>query len=184
MSQNTQAIKALTTKLCWLLGEVDTLSEASPFGTLPLRDNMIMYFIGIFTHVNITDAVSRQLKHTCNELEKLKTLCKVRYTAVSQIVSQCEKDILFYLASYSVRPALAYSTYIMCSQCTFTGSNTHGRELDECKGALCIGGSEAHRCDWTPIFHLHRLRRFTESKHSSWCQCVIHECNQSVNIFV
>jgi len=47
MSQNEQAIKALTTKLRWLLDEVATLPEASASRTLRLRDNMIMYFIGI-----------------------------------------------------------------------------------------------------------------------------------------
>jgi len=37
---------------------------------------------------------------------------KVRYTTVSQILSQCMQDIQFYLTSYSVRLALAYNTYI------------------------------------------------------------------------
>jgi len=37
--------------------------------------------------------------------------------AISQILSQCTQDIMFYLTTFSVHPALAYSTYIGCLPC-------------------------------------------------------------------
>ena len=155
ISQNEQALKALTTKLRWLLNKITTLPEASSSGMLEAQHDMILYFIGTFIWSNLTNVVSRQLTHTSNELEKLKSLRKVRHTAVSQILSQCTQDIMFYLTTYSVRGAMSYNTYTRCSQSIFTGSNTHGYEFDEPKGDdLCISRSKAHRCDWTPIFYL------------------------------
>jgi len=55
--------------------------------------------------------LSRRLTHTSTELEKLKTLSKVRYETVLQILSDCKEDILFYLTSYSVCQAFTYTTY-------------------------------------------------------------------------
>ena len=40
------------------------------------------------------------------ELDKLQNLRKVRYTTVSQILSQCMQDIMFYLTTYSVYKTL------------------------------------------------------------------------------
>jgi len=83
--------------------------------------------------------------HTTTELKKLKTMSIVRYKTVSRILSQCEKDILFYLTSYSVCQSFAYGTHIRGSQLFLTDSNTHGHELDESKcDGLHIGKSEAH----------------------------------------
>jgi len=48
ISQNEQALKALTTKLRWLLNEISTLPEASSSRTLQLQQNMILYFIVTF----------------------------------------------------------------------------------------------------------------------------------------
>jgi len=63
--------------------------------------------MSIFTHFHLTDVVSRQLTHTANELEKLKTLRKVRYATISQILSQCMQDVQFFLNVYMVRKCLA-----------------------------------------------------------------------------
>jgi len=49
MSQNEQALKALTTKLRWLLNKIATLPEASSSGMLEAQHDMILYFIGTFT---------------------------------------------------------------------------------------------------------------------------------------
>jgi len=47
MSQNEQALKALTSKLRWLLNEVVTLPEASSARTLRLQQNMILYLLAL-----------------------------------------------------------------------------------------------------------------------------------------
>jgi len=47
MSQNEQAIKALTTKLRWLLNEIGILPEASSSRTLQLQHNMILYLLAL-----------------------------------------------------------------------------------------------------------------------------------------
>ena len=48
ISQNEQAIKTLTSRLCWLLNEIGTFPEASTSRSLQLQQNMILYSIYTF----------------------------------------------------------------------------------------------------------------------------------------
>jgi len=72
----------------------------------------------------------------------------------------------------------------MYSQCISTGANAHGYELDESKGnSLCIGGSEARRCDWTRIpISIH----YAGSLEVSTLSCIMRntQLESGVNILI
>ena len=121
ISQNEQVIKTSTSALRLLLNEIGTLPEAWSPRSLQLQHNMILYLIGVFPRQNLTNAVSRKLRHTSNELEKLKTMRKVRYLTVLQILSQCTHDVMRYLtAASSVCQAFIHSAYIKCSLAVYS----------------------------------------------------------------
>jgi len=50
LAQNKQALKALTTKLRWLLNRIYVLPEATSSGMQLAQQDIIQYFMGIFTH--------------------------------------------------------------------------------------------------------------------------------------